>query len=103
MQQIKSLGVLQTSKVLGALYFILGFLFAVAVMILSATTGKGRGHAGVFFLVGAPIFYGSIGFVLTAIMCALYNAIARAIGGIELELGSVMTDSAPMGSSSDLE
>lgn len=100
MQQIKSLGVLQTSKVLGALYFILGFLFAVVVLIVSATTGRGR-HAGLFFLVGAPIFYGSIGFILTAILCTLYNAIARAIGGIEIELGSAATDSVVANSSAD--
>lgn len=87
MQQIKSFGVLQTSKVIAALYFALGLLFAIIVVIVSATTHRGPRHAGLLFLVGAPIFYGIVGFVLGAIICWLYNAIAKRIGGIEIELG----------------
>jgi hypothetical protein len=87
MQQIKSFGVLQTSKVIAALYFALGLCFAVVVLIISAATGRGPRHAGLVFLVGAPIFYGAVGFVLAALLCWLYNAIAKRIGGIEIELG----------------
>ncbi len=87
MQQIKSFGVLQTSKVIAALYFVLGLCFAVIVVIVSAVTHRGPRHAGLLFLVGAPIFYGAAGFVLGAIVCWLYNAVARRIGGIEIELG----------------
>ncbi len=87
MQQIKSFGVFQTSKVIAALYFVLGLFFAVVVVIVSAVTHRGLRHAGLLFLVGAPIFYGSVGFVMGALICWLYNAIAKRIGGIEIELG----------------
>ncbi len=87
MQQIKSFGVLQTSKVIAALYFVLGLCFAVIVVILSHLGHRGPRHAGLLFLVGAPIFYGAVGFVLGALVCWLYNAIASRIGGIEIELG----------------
>jgi hypothetical protein len=88
MQQIKSFGVLQTSKVIAALYFVLGLCFAVVVMIVSAVAHRGPRHAGILFLIGAPIFYGAVGFVMGAIISWLYNVIAGRIGGIEIDLGS---------------
>jgi hypothetical protein len=39
------------------------------------------------FLI-APVLYGIAGFIGTAIICWLYNAIAKRIGGIEFEASS---------------
>jgi hypothetical protein len=85
MRQIKSFAVLQTSKVMGVLYFLLGLLFVVFVVVI-APAPKGHGHRGLFVIVLAPVFYGVAGFVFTAIICWLYNAIARRIGGIQFEV-----------------
>jgi hypothetical protein len=85
MRQIKSFAVLQTSKVMGVLYFLLGLLFVVFVVVI-VPAPRGHGHRGLFVIALAPAFYGVAGFIFTAIICWLYNAIARRIGGIEFEV-----------------
>ena len=85
MRQIKSFAVLQTSKVMGALYFLLGLLFVLFVVLITPTA-KGHGHRSLFVIVLAPVLYGVSGFAGTTITCWLYNAIARRIGAIEFEV-----------------
>jgi hypothetical protein len=60
-------------------------LFVVFVVVI-APAPKGHGHRGLFVIALAPVFYGVAGFVFTAIICWLYNAIARRIGGIQFEV-----------------
>lgn len=88
MRQIKSFGVLQASKVMGAVYFSLGLLIMMFFFALAMIAPHPRSHAPrslVMFLF-APVLYGVAGFIGTAIMCWLYNAIAKRIGGIEFEV-----------------
>ena len=46
--------------------------------------------AGPFFGIAAvvflPVTYGVMGFVMTLIMAALYNALAKLVGGVEIDL-----------------
>lgn len=84
MQQIKSIGVIQTSTVLGLVYFVLGVLSAVIMAI--APMEPMKDHPGM--LMALPIAYGLGGFLLTAVVCSLYNAIAKLVGGIEIDLSS---------------
>jgi hypothetical protein len=77
------------------LYAIMGLLFG-GVFSLVATLGafagpdNGFGMLGALFGIGAvvimPIFYGCMGFVMTLISAALYNAIAGMVGGIEIDV-----------------
>ena len=48
---------------------------------------------GGVILVIMPIVYGLIGFVMVALSAALYNLVAKYVGGVEIELNS--EDSAP--------
>jgi hypothetical protein len=84
MHEIKSIGAMQGAKVGGAIY-----------LIIAAVAGAGyalvmifKGHPGqaMVALFGIPIFYGIVGFIFIGIFCLLYNAIARRIGGVEIEL-----------------
>jgi len=84
MRQVKSFGVLQTAKILGALYFVFGLIFGVLAALFSIFTGR-FGHA-IFMLIIPPIGYGVAGFIFTAIMCAVYNAVAERVGGIEIDI-----------------
>lgn len=86
---------LSCAKIAGVLYAIMGLLFG-GVFSLLATLGAfaapdpGAGMLGAAFGIGAvvlmPIFYGCMGFVMTLIGAALYNAIAGMIGGIEVDV-----------------
>jgi hypothetical protein len=85
MRQIKSFGVLQTAKIMGAIYFFVGLLLVVLVFVLAPIRPR-HIHRSPLLLLAAPVFYGIVGFIVTAIFCGLYNAIASRIGGIEFEI-----------------
>ena len=67
--QIRRIGALSLAKVLAVIYAVFGLIFGL-----------------IFSLIALPIFYGLIGFIGGLITAWLYNAAARIIGGIELEL-----------------
>jgi Transmembrane domain of unknown function (DUF3566) len=86
-QQIRKFGVFQTSKVIGTLYALMGLVFIPIFLIASMFSPKQEGM-GVGFALILPILYGVIGFILTAIGCAIYNLVAGLVGGIEVELAN---------------
>jgi len=86
---------LSCAKIAGVLYAIMGLLFGGLFSLLAtigafASPDSGAGMLGAVFGIGAvlimPIFYGCIGFVMTLISAALYNAIAGMIGGVEIDV-----------------
>jgi hypothetical protein len=84
-QQIRRFGILQTAKVLGVLYALAGLLVA-PIFALVAVLGPDASPFGLVFALFLPAFYGVLGFIMTALAAAIYNAIAGWIGGIEIEL-----------------
>lgn len=84
--EIKKFDVLQTGKVLGALYVILGLLIGIVVSIVN-TSGYMMSYrmmdGGFIPIVTLPILYGLIGFVGGMLMAWLYNFVAKHIGGIK--------------------
>ncbi len=94
MQQIRSFGVLQTSKLVGCLYLALGaaiVVIAIPVVLVVTTLAPATQDSRKIWLALLPILlmiplYGLVGFVFTAIVCWLYNLVARKIGGIEVEI-----------------
>lgn len=108
--QLRRIGVASASKVVGALYAILGLIAGVFVACISLVSAGfiRQEHPdmlpwfGSFFGVGAvvvlPIVYGVLGLVFGAIVSALYNAIAGLVGGIEVDLydsGPALPSQAP--------
>ncbi|HEY6418641.1 MAG TPA: hypothetical protein VIX59_06520 [Candidatus Binataceae bacterium] len=90
MQQIRSISILQTAKVFGVLYFVFGLLFALIILVVGFRVRTGgpniRMHPPLLLLVLAPILYGVVAFVGSAVMGWIYNQVAKRIGGIEFEL-----------------
>jgi hypothetical protein len=101
MMTVKRIGVLSLAKVQGvvmaAVGLIIGLIYGVFFMIFSAVMmssgGQGAGSAaaggvvgGLAMMIFIPIFYALIGFALGALTAFIYNAAARSIGGLELEL-----------------
>lgn len=89
-QQIRRFGIGQTAKVVAVLYALMGLLFVpiflIAAMFSPEETGFGTGLA-----LALPILYGVLGFIFTAIGCAIYNVVAGWIGGVEVELDGPTT------------
>jgi len=88
-QRLSRFSVAQTAKVVGLLYGLLGLIFVPFALIGAMFSGNGDGF-GIGFVIAFPILYGVIGFVFTAIGCALYNWVARRIGGIEISLDAAV-------------
>ena len=92
---IKRVGPMSCAKIAAALYAVIGLIAGVFITLASmigamAGAGEGAGGLGVVFGVGSivvlPIMYACIGFVATLIMAAIYNALAAAVGGVEVEI-----------------
>lgn len=85
MAQIRSFGVGQTAKVVGALYALMGLVF-VPIVLIASMISPDKSGVGPGFALALPVIYGVLGFIFTAIGCAIYNFVARFVGGIEVEL-----------------
>ena len=94
---IKSIRVLSLGKVLGSIYAGLGLIFglifaAVSLVGMSPLAGAGGQSAvpGILFGGGAvialPLLYGFFGFVVGLVVGAIYNFVAKFVGGLELEV-----------------
>jgi hypothetical protein len=84
-QRLKRFSIVQTAKVLGVLYALMGLIF-LPFFLLAALLSPNQAGFGVGFAILLPILYGAAGFVCTAIGCALYNWVAGMVGGIEVQL-----------------
>jgi hypothetical protein len=95
---LERIGVLSLGKISGAIYAALGLIVG-AFFALFSIVGSGFAAAasqesspllGMLFGVGAivllPLFYGVLGFLMGLVTAAIYNVVARVIGGLELEL-----------------
>jgi len=86
MHEIKAIGVLQTAKVMSAVYLAV----AAAVAFIVGVGILFRGHAGraLFVIFVVPILYGVGSFLVLAVVCSVYNLVAARLGGVELELSA---------------
>ena len=81
---------LQTGKVLGALYALMGLIFLPIFWLVSKVMPAGSGGGMMMgFGIMMPIVYGLVGLIFGAIGAAVYNLIAGWTGGLELELEAV--------------
>jgi hypothetical protein len=94
MARIKSFGVLQTAKFAAVLYFIISAIFMIPFGLFAMPT-RFAGHDArsaseivlrILFILFMPIIYALISFVFVAIGCLIYNALAKYVGGIEIEI-----------------
>ena len=92
---IRRVGPLSCAKIMGTLNAIMGVVIGAIFSFISLIGGfasNSYGGAGVSALIGMgsviffPLLYGVIGFVTALIGAALYNILAGAVGGIELDV-----------------
>lgn len=88
---INRVGPLSSAKVIGLLYAILGLAMGAIISLISAAGGFAHAGAatslfGIAAVVFIPIAYGVMGFVMTVILAALYNGLAKLVGGVEIDV-----------------
>ena len=97
---IRRIGVLSAGKIMGVLYggmgLLIGLFFALfmllggAAMMASGEDGASGAGAmgmgmGLAMAIGAPIFYGVMGFIGGILSAFLFNLAAGFVGGLEIE------------------
>ena len=108
---IRRFGVISLAKMYGLLMFIFGLIigviyglfFIVFGAAMSAAAGNSNATIsgvssavmGIGFMIGVPIFYGILGFVMGAIGALIYNALSGIIGGVKFDLEGVQQEYAP--------
>ena len=79
--------------VIGVPFGLIMIIFGAAIMSSSGRDAAAGGGVtmglGLFYMIGLPVIYAVLGFVLGAIGAAIYNLASRTIGGLELELENV--------------
>ena len=92
---IRRVVALSVAKVAGVLYALIGLVAGafISLAAIAGALGAGDTNAPLFgALMGAgaiiviPIVYGCLGFIGTLVMAALYNLVAGAVGGIEIDV-----------------
>lgn len=109
---IRRFGVISVAKMYGFIMFIFGLIFGVlyglffmifgAAMTAAAPSGEAAAAGGVGtivmglgMMIGLPLFYGLMGFIMGAIGALVYNGLAGVVGGIKFELEGVQQEYAP--------
>ena len=108
---IRRFGVISVAKMYGLLLFVMGLFIGVIyglffIIFGAAMSAMGGGRdattggvssvvIGIGMMIGIPIFYGVLGFIMGAIGALVYNALAGTIGGVKFELEGVQNDYAP--------
>ena len=107
---IRRFGVLSVAKMYGLLMFIFGLIFGVlyglffiifgaAMSAMAGREGAAGGVSsvvvGILMMIGIPLMYGVIGFIMGAIGALIYNTMAGIIGGVKFDLEGVQQEYAP--------
>jgi len=76
----------QTAKTMAGLYFLLGLIAAVLMLLVPAGTFEAVGEQkpGMGMIIAMPIAYAIGALIFVPIGCWLYNLVAARLGGIEV-------------------
>lgn len=91
-KQIVQVSILQSSKVMAALYFVISIPIALIMLIptmLAPSPGVGFSLAMVILM---PVLYAVFGFLFSLLGAWVYNLIAARIGGFEFQTVEVGND-----------
>ena len=85
---LNRIGPLSAAKVVAVLYAIFGLIMGAFFSLAALFRADGGVSPlwGVAAVVIFPVLYGVLGFLVTLLATWLYNVVAGAVGGIELDL-----------------
>ena len=90
-KQLIRISILQSSKIMTALYVLLRFLYTLMAIPMIIVGSPQLRIIGIIYLFG-PIFAGIFGFIFFVIFAAIYNALAKWLGGVEVEVKNIEQD-----------
>ena len=91
-KQLTRISILQSAKITTALYVLMGFIYTlIGIPMLIFGGDKLKVIAIIYILM--PIVMAIFGFIFFVIFAAIYNLLAKWLGGIEVEVTDI-TDEA---------
>jgi hypothetical protein len=87
-KQIIHISILQSSKIIVVLYVLMGCLYTLIGIPLIIFGHDTLRLIGLLYLLG-PVWAGLFGFVFFVIFAAIYNGLARFLGGFEVEVKDI--------------
>ena len=84
-KQLIRISVLQSSKIVTALYVLMGLIYTL-IGIPMAIFGSGQVRIIGLVYIAMPVILGVVGFVFFVLFAAIYNWLAKVVGGIEVEV-----------------
>jgi len=84
-KQLIRISVLQSSKIVTVLYVLMGFIYILIGIPMIILGGGQVRIMGIIYLF-MPVILGIVGFVFFVIFAAIYNLLAKWLGGFECEI-----------------
>lgn len=73
---------------MAALYAVMGLLYSLIGLVMLALGAPELRVIGFIYLI-APVWLAILGFIFFALFAALYNGLAKALGGVEFEVENI--------------
>ena len=93
-KQLVRISILQSSKIMTALYVLMGCIYSVVAVPMIIFGGPTLRKMGIVYFF-MPIIMGIFGFIFFVIFAAIYNLLAKWLGGFEVEIKNVEDTTAP--------
>jgi hypothetical protein len=93
-KQIVRISILQSSKIVVALYFFLGFVYTLIGIPMAVFGAHQIRVMGIVYCFG-PVLMAVIGFIFFALSAAVYNLLAGWLGGFEFEVKDIQEELLP--------
>ncbi len=87
-KQVVRISVLQSSKIVTALYVIFGFIYSLIGILVLIFGGQNLRTMGIFYIL-MPIIMAILGFIFFIIFAAIYNFLVKYLGGIEVQIKNI--------------
>ena len=87
-KQIKSVSILQTSKVIALFYVLISLIYSFIGVLMVAFGSVPMKAMGVVYIL-MPLLMGGFGFLMMLLCCWLYNVIAKWVGGVEFTVETI--------------
>jgi hypothetical protein len=84
-KQMIRISILQSSKIMTALYVLMGFIYSLVAIPMIILGNPQIRIMGIVYLF-MPVFMGIFGFIFFVIFAAIYNLLASWLGGVEIEV-----------------
>jgi len=100
MYTIRRFSVVKTATVMAVMYVVIVAIFLIPFALLTIAVAPSdsptSGLVGILvFGLLAALLYGVVGWIFTAIACAIYNLVAGWVGGIEVQVDQATPPPAP--------